>query len=251
MSVWGAHGGWWEIHRWRVPTGEDGAMRPRSLAATGYLALAAADTVLAGRSGSTARRLRCLTKPALMPALGTAFLDATHGRRDLLRQATAAAQVFSWGGDVALLGKSERAFLAGVGSFFAAHAAYLVGFWSVRGQPRERAAAGPRAALAIWATMTPALAIAAGHKDRKLRGPVAAYATILAGMFASSTVLDPALPPRACHRIEVGTALFLVSDAVLGIREFLLDGESAGLDSLVMATYTAGQALIAAGVAGT
>ena len=37
-----------------------------------YVALAATDAVLAGRPGKPARRLRYLTKPALMPVLATA-----------------------------------------------------------------------------------------------------------------------------------------------------------------------------------
>src|SRR4029450_5237136 len=96
-----------------------------------YAALAIADSVAAGKISSTAaRRLRYPLKPALMPALAAAFLEGTRGNTgradtDLLRAGTAAAQAFSWGGDVALLGASERSFLTGLGSFFAAHAAYL------------------------------------------------------------------------------------------------------------------------------
>src|SRR5680860_1348167 len=56
--------------------------------------------------------------------------SSTTGRRDVLRQSALGAQAFSWGGDLALMGGSERAFLGGVGSFFAAHTAYITGFAS-------------------------------------------------------------------------------------------------------------------------
>ena len=46
-----------------------------------------------------------------------------------------------------------------------------------------------------------------------------------------------------------GTALFLVSDTVLATQKFLMAEPRPVLESLVMATYTAGQGLIAAGVA--
>ena len=88
-----------------------------------YAALAIADSVAAGRGGSTAaRRLRYVLKPALMPVLAAAFLDGTRGRGFACRHRPAprrdgSGQAFSWGGDVALLGTSERSFLTGVGSF--------------------------------------------------------------------------------------------------------------------------------------
>lgn len=220
-----------------------------------YAALAIADTVAAGKRGSTtARRLRYVLKPALMPALATAFLDATRGSTapahpHRLRTGTATAQAFSWGGDVALLGTSERSFLGGVGSFSAAHVAYIAAFLSVRGEGKDYDATGLKGALCLWLTLGPLMSLAAGRRDPALRVPVAAYATILTGMFASSRMLDPALPPRARRTVQAGTALFLVSDSVLAAQKFLLAEPRPVLESVVMATYTAAQGLIATGVA--
>jgi uncharacterized membrane protein YhhN len=163
-----------------------------------YAALAVADSMAAGTSGSTAaRRLRYVLKPALMPALATAFLDGTRssGARadfNLLRSGTAAAQALSWGGDVALLGTSERSFLTGVGSFFGAHVAYIAAFLSVRGEGKDYDIAGLKVAFGLWLTAAPLMGLAAGRENPALRVPVAAYATILSGMFASSRMLDPA-----------------------------------------------------------
>ena len=217
-----------------------------------YLALAIADSVAAGKSdGAVARRLRYLLKPALMPALGAAFLDGTRDRvdRKALRAGTVAAQAFSWGGDVALLGASERAFLAGVGSFFGAHVAYIAAFLSVRGERKDYDTAGLKVAVGLWLTAAPLMSWAAGRKDPALRGPVAAYASILCGMFASSRVLDPALGQAARRTLQAGTALFVLSDTLLATQKFLLTEPRPALESAVMATYTAAQGLIAAGVA--
>ena len=79
--------------------------------------------------------------------------------------------------------------------------------------------------------------------------PIAGYSAMLAAMFATSTALDPTISPRARTTIKAGTALFLLSDSLLGVQEFLLKRHSPALESAVMATYTAGQGLIAAGVA--
>ncbi len=219
------------------------------LTAAAYGALAAADSYLAGRTEASARRARYLLKPALMPTLAGAFLGGTRGRSTLLRNGTAAAQAFSWGGDVALLGRSERAFLGGVGSFFGAHVCYLAAFLSARGKVEDFDTKGLQAALALWLTAAPAMALAAGRKDPALRGPVAAYATILSAMFAGSRVLDPALPVGARRTLQAGTTLFLVSDSILGVQKFLLREPNATLETAVMATYTAGQGLIALGAA--
>jgi uncharacterized membrane protein YhhN len=224
------------------------------LPAAVYIGLSVADSLAAGSHGTAARRLRYVAKPALMPALTVALLDGTRGRTPrphtrLLVTGTAAAQALSWGGDVALLGTSTRSFLTGVGSFFGAHVAYIAAFLSVRGDGPDRDTTGLRVALGLWLTAAPVMSVAAGRKDPALRGPVAAYATILSAMFASSRVLDSSLPRGARSTLQAGTALFLVSDTVLATQRFILAEPRPALESLVMATYTAGQGLIAAGVA--
>jgi uncharacterized membrane protein YhhN len=232
-----------------------GVPRTRTLlTSAAYVGLSVADSLAAGRHGTTARTLRHVLKPALMPVLTAAFVDATRDRATrpgtgVLVSATTAAQGLSWGGDVALLGTGNRAFLTGVGSFFGAHVAYIAAFLSVRGKRTDRDTAGLKVALGLWLTTAPLMSVAAGRKDPALRGPVAAYATILCAMFASSRLLGASMPPGARLSVQAGTALFLASDTMLAVQKFLLDEPVPVLESAVMATYTAGQGLIAAGVA--
>jgi len=218
------------------------------LAALGYVAFAAVDTALASRSSRKARAARFVTTPLLMPALSTAFVGATGGQ-GAMAKGTATAQAFSWGGDVALLGKGDNAFLAGLTSFFAGHLGYVAAFGSARDHRNPLQNPGVKAAGAMLLTTGPLMAYAAGRKEPKLRVPVAAYSAVLASMFATSTMLDKKLPARARNTIVAGTGLFLASDTILGVREFLLKNDSPLLDAAVMATYTSGQGLIAAGVA--
>jgi uncharacterized membrane protein YhhN len=223
---------------------------------TAYVVLAIADSAAArrGATSAAARRWRLVLKPALMPTLAAALAGAPRrggAGRDTrrLRAGTATALAFSWGGDVALLGTGERSFLTGVGSFFGAHVAYLAAFWSVRGERGDHDRTGLVVASGLWLTLAPLLSAAAGRKDPALRLPVAAYATILSGMFAGSRLLDPALPRGARRAVRAGTALFLVSDTVLAVQEFVLDEPRPALEAVVMATYTTAQGLIVAGVA--
>ncbi len=205
-----------------------------------------ADATLAGREGTTARRLRFVTKPALMPTLSVAMHQAKPGD-PLVRAGVTTAQAFSWGGDVALLGSSEKAFLGGVGSFFGAHLAYIATFAARRDRARTSEHRGPKAAMLLWLTTAPVMSAAAWRQDRDLAGPVAAYSTALAAMFATATLLDPRLSRRGRRAVAAGAALFLTSDTLLGAQKFLLPEENPRLEVAVMATYTAAQGLIAAG----
>ena len=217
-------------------------MPSTKLLTTGYVVLATVDTALAGRPEKLAHRLRFLTKPALMPLLAAATRQAPGASN-----AITAAQALSWGGDVALLGRGDRAFQAGLGSFLGAHLAYVTGF-ALRG---DRITAPPstgvKAAGVVLLTTGPLMAFAAGRTDRDLVAPVAAYSTALAAMFAAASRLDPALSPRGRRAVQLGAALFLVSDTLLGLQKFVLKREVPALETAVMATYTAGQGLMAAG----
>ena len=209
--------------------------------AAGYVALAVADAALAGSRRVAARRLRYLTKPALMPVLAAATRQAGGNRR------TTAAQVLSWGGDVALLGTSDRAFVGGLGSFLGAHLAYLSALAPQGERVTVRPNGGVRAALGLWAAAAPAMALAARRQDKELTAPVAAYATALTTLLATTARLRPDLSLRGRRTTQAGATLFLVSDTLLGIQTFVLRKHSPTLERAVMATYTAGQGLLAAG----
>jgi uncharacterized membrane protein YhhN len=220
----------------------------------GYLALAVADTTLAASPSPARRRLRTITKPLLMPALDAAFSRSLTvrgiGGGGLLRDGTVAAHALSGIGDMALLGTSDAAFLAGLGSFFGAHVASTTAFVSAGRPFTDREGwGGVAAAAGVFAALAPVMGRAAGRKSPSMRGPVVAYAGILSAMFAASTRLDPAIPRRARRKVVAGTALFLVSDTILATRRFLLHDDSSLGEAAVMAAYTAGQGLIAAGVA--
>ena len=223
-------------------------------ASVAYAGLAVADTVLAAHPSASVRRWRLATKPLLMPALGTAFATAvahpTTTRPRLLERGTLVAQGLSWGGDVALLGSGEPAFLAGLGSFFGAHVAY-VGAFASAGRPvaDHTHTSGVKAALGVAATLGPLMGWAAGRRAPELRAPVAAYATILSAMYATSTRLSADVPEPARQTVVAGTTLFLLSDATIGARKFLVREPRPWSDGVVMATYTLGQGLIALGVA--
>jgi uncharacterized membrane protein YhhN len=224
-------------------------------AAVVYAALAAVDIRLAAARSPEVRRWRRLTKPLLMPVLGTAFSASLAGRGlhhgGLLRGGTVAAQALSGVGDIALLSSRASGFVTGLGAFLGAHGAYGAAFLSATG-PRSPTDVLTRRstwlAAGAFGALAPLAASAAGRRRPGLRAPVVAYSAALIAMVGSSTTLDARLPARARRRTTNGALLFLASDSLLAVREFVLDDSGPWVDALVMASYTSGQALIAAGV---
>jgi uncharacterized membrane protein YhhN len=231
---------------------------PRASAAA-YVVLAVTDTALAGTSDSAAlpgHGARALTKPLLMPTLAAAFAGSTRGSRDPVRRATLIAQGLSGVGDVSLLGRGDRAFLTGLGGFLGAHVAYVAGFAHAAApddpdHPAPRN--GARAATALFLVAGPAMGWAAGRTSSRLRLPVVAYAGALCAMAATASRVGSPTDASARRALLAGTGLFLLSDSLLGAREFVLDPRALrtrrALDVAVMATYTAAQGLLATGVA--
>ncbi len=189
--------------------------------ATGvFAALAAADTLLAATGHDRQRRL---TKPLLMPLL--------MAGRD---RPTQRALALGGAGDVALLGSSETAFMAGLVSFLAGHVAWIIALRQRPGGGRLRA----RPALAVpHVAASGAVNAYLWKRTGKDRIPVIVYSAALLAM--SLVALDSGTP-----RTAAGGALFLASDALLALEKF------GGLhlpahEGLVMATYASAQALLA------
>ncbi|HEY2265189.1 MAG TPA: lysoplasmalogenase [Streptosporangiaceae bacterium] len=185
-----------------------------------YAALAAADTLLAATGRG---RERWLTKPLLMPVL-------MAGRDRPAQRALALGAA----GDVALLAPGEAAFTAGLASFLAGHLAWIAALRQRPGRGYLRA----RPALAV----PPVAAFGAMNaylwkRTGPNRIPVLVYSAALLAM--TLTALDSGSP-----RTAAGGVLFLTSDTLLALEKF------GGLklpvhEGLVMATYTAAQALLA------
>lgn len=187
-----------------------------------YAALAAVDAALAAAGRDRARRV---TKPLLMPVLAVGTDRPT--RRAL---------ALGGAGDVALLGHGGTAFRAGLASFLGSHLAWLA---ALRARPgggavqRRPVLAVPY--VAAWAGLNAVLWRRTGSD----RWPVVAYSTVLAATAVAA--LDTGDP-----RAGAGGALFMTSDALLALERFAGVGLPAH-EGLVMASYTAAQALLAAG----
>ena len=171
-----------------------------------------AGLLAAERSGSPAR---LAAKP--VASLGFIALAISAGALDTgFGRGMVAALSLSAAGDVFLLRRAERAFLAGLGSFLAAHAVFGVAF-GVRG-------------LAVWglAAILPLAGFAGGvlrwlrpHLSARMLVPVSAYAVAISlmGVLAVATAVAD-----WDWRIPTGAAMFLVSDVAVARDTFVSPG---------------------------
>ncbi|MFB8237463.1 lysoplasmalogenase [Kitasatospora purpeofusca] len=179
--------------------------------------------------------LRHATKPALMPLLAAhSVTRATEaGRR--APKLLAPALLLSAGGDVLLQLGNDTAFLAGMGSFAAAHVCYVTMFVGQGALTDRRRTMVVAAAYATaWVTMVGRLWPDLGD----LRAPVAGYSLLL----ASTAVASAGLGARG----GLGGALFLLSDTLIATK-LAKWRELPGHDFWIMATYLLAQYLLASG----
>jgi len=164
-------------------------------------------------------RLNGSAKPAASAAF-IAFALASGAGESAYGRLILAGLALSFLGDVLLIAKRERFFLAGMGAFALGHLAYAGAFSTIW--------AGPSllffgAAFGVAAAIGATLQWLWPHLGR-FRGPVAAYCAIIAVMTAMSfATLDPA--GAAPYRLAVAGAVgFAASDISVARDQFVRPG---------------------------
>jgi uncharacterized membrane protein YhhN len=143
-----------------------------------------------------------------------------------------AALVFSLAGDVFLLGDG-RWFVPGLVAFLVAHLAYTVGLIAADTWDWLRFA-GVAAVLVAFGATVGARIVGGARREREVLGPaVVAYLIAISSMAAAAAATGN-------WWALAGAALFVVSDAVLGWRQFV--ARAAWMSLVVMVTYHLGQA---------
>ena len=170
---------------------------------------------------------------ALFVALVVATGDA-HG--EAYRWLIVAGLLLSMAGDVLLVFPDR--FVAGLASFLAAHLVYIVAF------SRE---ARPHLGLLVpFLVFCLAMLRVLWARLGTDRGPVVVYVAAIAvmGWRAAARAVSPGVPEPSATLALAGALLFMTSDGVLAVNRFARPFRAA--DAVVMTTYYAAQALIAA-----
>lgn len=150
-----------------------------------------------------------------------------------------AGLVLSLGGDVALMFKSNRAFLIGLVLFLLAHIVYSVGLALWNGfYPQDLISGAVLLVLAaaVYLYLKPGL--------DGMQGPVLFYIVVICFMVnrAISTFFGDAFTPIQAWLLSVGATLFWLSDLVLAVNRFRHPFEA---NRLGLYLYFGGQLLIA------
>ncbi|MBD0693892.1 hypothetical protein BG452_42760 [Streptomyces sp. CBMA123] len=204
--------------------------------ATGLLGgFAATSAAHLGSILSGASVLQNATKPALMPLLAAHSVAAASRAGREAPKLLAPALLASAGGDVLLQLKNDTAFLAGMGSFAAAHVCYVTMFVR-RGAltDRRRALVVAAAYATAWAGLVSQLWPDLGD----LKVPVAGYSLLLTSTAVTAAGLN--------WRTGLGGALFLLSDTLIA-TQIAKWRELPGHQFWIMATYVLAQYLLASG----
>lgn len=155
------------------------------------------------------------------------------------------AQGLSLVGDLALEGRSRGRFLVGVGAFLGAQLGYGVALRRrstspLLGTPARRRLLGAGTGGAAVA------AVLAHRADPVLALPVAAYGVALARTVTAAVSVDAGPGRTGAVR---GASLFWLSDALIGVRRFLLHDGAPPVGMAVAATYAAAQWCLAGALA--
>jgi uncharacterized membrane protein YhhN len=186
-------------------------------------------------------RLRIVSKLVASSAFVALALPALHGGR--FAQWMFVGLVFGAIGDVALLGRSKRAFLGGLVAFLFGHLAYVVGIAQLEPPARWLSDAGWLAALPVASGLA-VLALLWGRLG-SLRVPVIAYVAVIAAMVIAALAAYRAgvLPVPQRGWLAAGAVLFFLSDLAVARDRFA--GRAFSNKLWGLPTYYAAQILIA------
>jgi uncharacterized membrane protein YhhN len=173
------------------------------------------------------------TKPVLMVLLFVAFLFSLPQVRGEVALLGSLGILLSWIGDVTLSSPDGIGFLVGLGFFLLAHVAYVLLFLRRLRTQRFRPLA------VVYIAWWIALVVVLSPNLGSLFIPVAVYGLVLCAMGALAL---------HCNRwIAAGGALFVISDSLLGLNNFLPGFGLWQTDFLIMLSYLAAQGFIVFG----
>ena len=201
-----------------------------------------------------------LTKPLLMPLLACWLIVEARRQWPMPLRWLLAALVFSWFGDLLLMGTSDLAFGLGMGAFLVAQVLLVAAFTSVRGvrfrrniiqfsaEPARGLVEQKRLLLLAFAAYFVVFLSILWPTAGAFRIPAAVYGIAILAMAASALNLVGRVPSKAAWVTFAGAGLFVISDSLIALEAFGPLEASNLHSALVMFTYVTAQGLIAVGL---
>jgi uncharacterized membrane protein YhhN len=192
-------------------------------------------------------QLESIFKSLLMPILAMWFISLAGKDRSNEKKLflySILALIFSWGGDVLLLGSElEIRFMSGLGSFLIAHIFYILAFREIP-KTDNPIKLGPIVGLLMLYGLVLLAVLWNNLGDMKI--PVIAYALVICTMGSFAARRKQSVHPKSYLLTFSGALVFMASDSVIAISRFAYDFPHA--HSLIMITYCLAQYYILAGL---
>ena len=185
--------------------------------------------------------IRFVTKPLLMVWLLVYFISITVPGAPF-RNLVIAALLFSWLGDVFLMQSASSFFMAGLASFLLAQLLYTWIFLNARKRRNPAGRWNPLMLISILVYTILLYAWLFRTLPNELRLPVLLYAIAIGSMLASAIHVYAKPFENPALLLICGAALFVLSDSLLAINQFIQPFPLAGVG--IMLTYGLAQLFI-------
>ncbi len=186
--------------------------------------------------------LHLYTKPLLMPLLIYHLYRYADGNITLPRILLAAGLLFSWIGDLLLMGSGDMYFLSGLVSFLIAHVFYAITFYkSASHKPRLNLLyLLPLLVYGMW------ILFVLIPRSGPMAIGIVIYSIGILTMAFVACIRGPVTSKNSYYLVVIGAILFVISDSLIAFNKFyapLIQG-----DVMIMATYIVAQLLLVRGV---
>jgi len=194
--------------------------------------------------------LRYFTRPLLMPVLIGFYISGagTLTPRDRL---VIIALVFSWFGDLILMmaAGSKTLFLLGLVSFLVAHIFYINAYIIVRDRSAKMLLRNsPWLIIPIFVLLIAMLSLVLPAVTSDMWIPITIYTSVIGTMSTFALNRYGRVSDSSFALVFAGALTFMLSDSLIAINTFLYHGTLYMAGAGIMATYIAGQYLIAKGM---
>ena len=192
--------------------------------------------------------LHLVCKPLLLILLIGYYVVTQRESGSPISKVLLLALIFSWGGDVLLMGNGELYFMLGLASFLAAHVFYIFTFRQLQLEDDTQALQGLqriRFAFPIILYGSGLVVILYGRLG-DLKIPVLLYALVLTLMVLNALLRFGRTSTPSFVMVFAGALLFMISDSILAVNKFLEPISYSGF--WIMSTYISAQLLIVTGL---
>lgn len=193
-------------------------------------------------------QVEAISKTLIIPSLAVYLILALNKAHKTIKKWLLLALVFSWLGDVLLLGSGSSTvipfFLLGLAAFLIAHIIYLISFLKIKAvttiSSKPNFNFNIIAPILLYLIALLYLMWEGLSSDMKI--PVLNYGVGISSMAVVAFQLKDVVQSSHFFGFFSGVLLFLLSDSIIGLQRFAFDIPFSGF--LIMSTYISAQFLI-------